>query len=259
MFLDRMGLSAKSGWYDELGRVYIFYPLEEIQEDMNCGHDKATKMLVELDIGTGFGLIERKKQGLGRPTIIYVKRFTLGQQSQHPPPSSPGCGKAALQTAEKPQSRLRESRSQDCEKVAGIYTESNYPDFNYPDLSINPSGDGRWIDPMDCVREVKERIDYSILAQQFDRQELDGVVNLIAEVLCSTRPTIRIGKEDIPIQYVKSRFYGLMSDHIEYAFDCLHRTTSKIRNIRAYLLTTLYNAPITIGSFYQAEVQHDFG
>ena len=76
MLLNRMSLSAKNGWYDKQGRVYIYYTLDEIQEDMNCGHDKATKLLVELDNGkNGFGLIERVRQGQGRPTKIYVKRF----------------------------------------------------------------------------------------------------------------------------------------------------------------------------------------
>ena len=77
LLLDRMGLSAKNGWYDKLRRVYISYTLDEIQEDLNCGHDKATKLLVELDRGKqGFDLIERIRQGQGRPTKIYVKRFT---------------------------------------------------------------------------------------------------------------------------------------------------------------------------------------
>lgn len=67
LLLDRMGLSARNGWYDELGRVYIYYPLEEIQEAMNCGHEKAVKLLAELDTGKGIGLIERVKQGQGKP------------------------------------------------------------------------------------------------------------------------------------------------------------------------------------------------
>lgn len=77
LLLDRMGLSVKNGWYDEQGRVYIFYTLSEIQEDMNCGHEKAVKLLAELDTAhKGIGLIERIKQGQGRPTRIYVKRFS---------------------------------------------------------------------------------------------------------------------------------------------------------------------------------------
>lgn len=64
LMLDRMGLSAKHGWYDELGRVYIYYTLDEIQTDLMCGHNKAVRLLAELDTGkTGFGLIERVKQG----------------------------------------------------------------------------------------------------------------------------------------------------------------------------------------------------
>ncbi len=78
LLLDRLGLSAKSGWHDKSGRVYIYYTLAEIQENLNCGHDKATKLLVELDTKSGCGLIERVKQGQGRPARIYVKRFTTG-------------------------------------------------------------------------------------------------------------------------------------------------------------------------------------
>ena len=81
LLLDRMELSAKNGWYDDTGRVYIYYTLNEIQENLNCGHDKATKLLVELDIRNGIGLIERVKQGQGRPAKIYVKRFAAGADS----------------------------------------------------------------------------------------------------------------------------------------------------------------------------------
>ena len=70
LLLDRMGLSAKNGWYDDMGRVFIYYTLDEIQEDLNCGHEKAVRLLAELDTGKkGFGLIERVKQGQGRPTM----------------------------------------------------------------------------------------------------------------------------------------------------------------------------------------------
>ena len=84
LLLDRMGLSAKNGWYDEQGRVYIYYTLEEIMEDMNCGKDKGVKLLSELDANRGIGLIERVKQGQGRPARIYVKRFATRAV---PPPS----------------------------------------------------------------------------------------------------------------------------------------------------------------------------
>ena len=86
MLLDRMGLSAKNDWYDDSGRVYIYYTVDEICEDMCCGRDKAMKLLTELDRGKGIGLIERIKQGQGRPTKLYVKRFTTRTAPTKPAP-----------------------------------------------------------------------------------------------------------------------------------------------------------------------------
>ena len=76
LMLDRMGLSEEHGWYDEDGRVFIYYTVEEIADDLCCGRDKAMKLLAELDKAKGAGLIERVRQGQGKPTKIYVKRFT---------------------------------------------------------------------------------------------------------------------------------------------------------------------------------------
>ena len=114
LLLDRMSLSAKHGWYDEQGRVYIYYTLEEIQADMNCGHEKAVKLLAELDASKGFGLIERVKQGQGRPTKIYVKRFTSREKPPQPavPQDIPRLPILEVKTSEKQKSRSRKNRSQ---------------------------------------------------------------------------------------------------------------------------------------------------
>ena len=106
---------------------------------------------------------------------------------------------------------------------------------------------------------MRESIDYAALCTQFNREDMDEVAELITDVLCSTRATLRIGGEELPTAQVKERFYKLDYSHLEYVFDCLRKNTTKIRNIRAYLLTALYNAPATINNYYQAEVQHDFG
>ena len=277
LLLDRMGLSAKNGWYDELGRVYIYYTLDEIQEDMNCGHDKATKLLVELDSGKrGFGLIERVRQGQGRPTKIYVKRFTTRAVPPPPPVPDPepaprprlfsslDCGKAAAKSAEKPQSRLRGSRSQECDFSAANYNKSNQTDFSHTDPSIHPSGPPGppmgigWMDRYERREEVKDGIEYETLCRQHDQDDVDELVELITETLCSTRPTIRIGGEDMPAEQVKSRFLTLNCEHVNYVFESMARNSTDIRNIRAYLLTALYNATITINSHYQAEVRRDW-
>ena len=113
LMLDRMSLSAKNGWFDEQGRVYIYFQLSEIQADMNCGHDKAIKILGELDFKKGIGLIERVKQGQGKPARIYVKQFTSRTVSTG---RSPDLGNAEPQTSAMPNPRLRKNRSQDFRK-----------------------------------------------------------------------------------------------------------------------------------------------
>ena len=142
LLLDRMGLSAKNGWYDEDGRVYIYYTLNEIQADLNCGHEKAVKLLSELDTGKGFGLIERTKQGQGRPTKLYVKRFTtrtippkpVPQQdfSRLPKIGSQDFGKTEVKSSENPKSRLLKTGSADFGKSNANYIKSNQPDFRVP-------------------------------------------------------------------------------------------------------------------------------
>ena len=272
LLLDRMGLSAKNGWYDDQGRVYIYYTLDEIQADLGCGHEKAVKLLAELDTGKGFGLIERVKRGQGRPAKIYVKRFTTGEKP--PQPSQPqdiprlpifgsqDFGKSEVKSSEKQKSRLPVFGSADFGKSDAIYIESNQTDPIQLDPSVHPSpsppGTG-WIDRIDCGRDVRESIDYAALCTQFNREDVDEVAELITDVLCSTRATLRIGGEELPTAQVKERFYKLDYSHLEYVFDCLRKNTTKIRNIRAYLLTALYKAPATINNYYQAEVQHDFG
>lgn len=249
LLLDRMGLSARNSWYDDAGRVYIFYTLDEIQEDLNCGHEKAVKLLSELDTDKGCGLIEHMKQGQGKPTKIYVKRFTTRQVTAE-----------TIVPQEVP--RLPKIGSQEVGKSDGNYIKSNQTDFSYTDPSIHPSpstDEQRWMDRSEYLKEIKENIEYPFLCQQFNRDDVDEVVGLMADVMCSTQQTIRIGGNDIPLTQVQARFYRLDYSMMVYVFESLHRNTTKVRNIRAYLLTTLFNAPLTMNNYYQAEVQHDFG
>ena len=273
LLLDRMGLSSRNGWYDELGRVYIYYSLDEIQRDLNCGHEKAVKLLAELDAAKGIGLIERIRQGQGRPAKIYVKQFTspdLPKQPEvSPPPAatdprlpnfgSQDFGISEVLTSEKQTSRLPEIGSADFRKSDGNYNNIIYPYGSYLDPSIHPS-QGIPIRPMDrreCREEVKDNIEYNQLRERYGLDEVNEILDLIADTLCSTRATIRIGGEERPIDAVKDRFWRLEQSHIEYVLERMKENTTKIRNIRGYLLTALYNAPATIGHYYQAEVQHD--
>ena len=111
---------------------------------------------------------------------------------------------------------------------------------------------------MDSYREyIRENIDYQCFRPQ-DAESVDELVELMADtMMVSDRGTVRIAGEEKPASAVKSRFMKLAHSHIEYVMDCLQKHTGKIRNIKAYLLTTLYNSSLTIGSYYRAEVNHD--
>ena len=130
MLLDRMSLSVKNGWYDEDGRVYIYYTVDEICDDMNCGRDKAMKMLADLDTRKGVGLINRIKQGQGKPTKLYVRRFTTGSIPPQPPQPekppfipSPDIEFSGVQTSDFPTSTHREIRLAGVEKTDPNYTK----------------------------------------------------------------------------------------------------------------------------------------
>ena len=106
---------------------------------------------------------------------------------------------------------------------------------------------------------VMENIEYDRLVadKPFDRDRLEEILELIVEIVCSTRKSIRIAKSDTSIEIVRSRFLKLNAVHIIFVLDCLKENTTKIRNMKQYLLTTLFNAPVTIGNYYTSLVQHD--
>ena len=107
------------------------------------------------------------------------------------------------------------------------------------------------------IEAVREQIDYPLLAMSYMNDDPDCILELICHVLCSTAPDMKIGSETIPTPKVQARFRRLRFEHAAYVLDALENTTSEIKNIKAYLLTALYNAPLTIGPYYSARVRHD--
>ena len=106
---------------------------------------------------------------------------------------------------------------------------------------------------------ILENIDYEILAAdpQVDREQLDEITEIILDTVCTSRKTIRISSDDFPAEVVKSRVLKLNASHIQYVMSCMKENTTRIRNIKKYLLAALYNATFTMGSYYSALVQHD--
>ena len=111
----------------------------------------------------------------------------------------------------------------------------------------------------ECRKEVMEQINYVDLQKSYPYDDVDCLLELIVDTLCSTAATMRIGGDILPASAVKERYRQLDAEHIRYVINGLRQTTTQIRNIRAYLLTTLYNAPLTMGPYYSAAVRHDTG
>lgn len=260
LMLDRMSLSVKSGWFDEKNRVFIHFALNDIMEQLNCQHGKSVKLLAELDDAKGIGLIRRVKQGQGRPAKIYVMKAATPAQPRLPNNGNQDFSKPELQTAENRKSRLPKTGSADFPKSERNNTERNNTDLSDTNPSIHPALGASDSMDVDGLRQtVKENIDYDILLQdhRYDRDRLDEIVYLIVETLCSTKPTICVSGDDFPAALVKEKLLKLDCQHIDYVFECLDKNTTYVRNIKKYLLATLFNAPSTIDSYYSALVNHD--
>ena len=278
LMLDRIGLSVRSGWVDEFGRVYIYFTHADIQEQLQCGHNKAVRLLKELD--QGMGLIRRKRQGLGRPDKIYVMNFVSAMEvrisdygnsepadfPENPEPEEEKLdaqkGSSDGETSVFETSGPPDSGGQDCPKGDGNNTEINKTDFSDTESIYPINLTQRLQDTMDEIEEkealLREQWGYRVLLDHYRQEELDGLFSLGADVLLSRKPTIRIGQEDLPREPVVRRLLSLDFTHIDYVLECFHNTKQPIRNIRAYLLTALYNAPTTIDAYYANQVaQHE--
>lgn len=291
LMLDRMSLSIKNRWFDEEDRVYIIFTVEEIAELLNCGTQKAVKLMKELDDNQGIGLIEKKRLGLGKPNVIYVKNFILKEKCS---PEQRGKAPENLgntQNSENHNSRIVKTTNQELpesqfkndenhtSRIVEITTQevpnsqSNNTDFNETDFNeidsiqsylspsageVRPVGEDV-IERMETYRAlIQENIDYECFLDRREKEDVDELIELMVEILMMPDDSVvRIGGADKPVSVVKSRFLKLTYSHIEYVLFSLHRNTSKVANIRAYLLTTLYNSSMTMNHYYQAEVNHD--
>lgn len=282
LLLDRMALSARNGWLDNSRRVFIYFTLEDAMAMMGCGHNKAVRLFADLE---QIGLIERRKQGQGRPTRIYVKNFIRPTEDSKPeagpdtpqPPAdgqTSDMGKSAeapeVLTSQKRKSALPGTGNLDFPKTNANKTDKNKTELSDTDLSIPPSSprdssvrahrQRMRMDEIDSYRElIKENISYELLLREnpYEDELIDGYVELMVDVCCSSRPSIRISGEEIPTAVVKSRFLKLDKEHISYVMDCMRQNTTRIVNIRAYMLSALYNAPLTISQYYTSLVSHD--
>ena len=251
LLLDRMQLSIKNRWLDEEGKVYIYFSQEQISGMMGCGLKKVGNLLAELDSRKGIGLITRIRQGLGKPDRIYVRKCT--QQDAY---------KRNIQIRQKDISRNVDRTDADMSKLPGNDTENNKTEMSDTEYLSFYSEESEEMHRKRMEREVYHQmilnnIGYECLVDVYNREMLNEIVELIVDTICSEQKFIRIGGDRKPRDVVKSQFLKLNSEHIRFVLKCLKENTSKVINIRQYLLTVLYNAPFTISNYYSALVQHD--
>ena len=220
ILLDRMSLSARNGWLDKAGRVFIIYTVQEVQDSLGCADKKATKLLRELE---EYGLIERKRRGLGKPDLIYVKNFS----------SEPA--------------KLR------CNKTERNNTEVSDTDPIYSD-------ENDWMSKRAQLEEYflqSLEVDLLLRLCPDDEDTIYQIVDLLVDTCATNRKTLRIAGDDKPAEVVRSRFMKLNADHIRFVLKCLAENSSPIRNMKQYLLASLYNAPTTMQLSYQNQTNHD--
>lgn len=364
LMLDRMSLSLKNHWMDEEERVYIIFTVNNICDLMNCGTQKAVRLLKELDVKTGIGLIEKKRLGLGKPNVIYVKNFMIKDEegekqqteqkqsriveieelqdkrqkflndenhnsgivkiinqenaelevqnsenhnsgmmkmenqavsetqlknsenhnserknSENPldyEAKSKEFGKnqekiieqkdsiasgAQFKNSENQNSRVVKNNILEFSKSQSNKTNINKTDNNQSILSKNVDLSEDEMDKINhCRKIVKEQISYTAFEQnKFYRIELvDELVELMTEIFMMPDEAFeRVNGTEKSIAVIKSRFCKINQLHIEYVLDSMQKNQTNIGNIKAYLLTALYNSTITMDSYYQARVNYD--
>ena len=243
ILLDRMSLSAKNGWLDEQGRVFIIFTIEDVKRALCCADNKATKLLWELE---EFGLIERKRRGLGRPSLVYVKNFSADSS------------KARFQNRENHESGGFKSASQDPAKPRCNKTDKNNTEMNetYPFNSEETDG-------MSQREQLEKYFSQSLEVELLlrlcpdDEDIIYQIVDLLVDTCATKRKMLRIAGDDRPAEVVRSRFMKLNADHIKFVLKCLAENSSPIRNMKQYLLASLYNAPTTMQLSYQNQTNHD--
>lgn len=248
LMLDRMSLSLKNGWLDEDGRVFIYFSVEHIMELLDCGNGKCSKLLSELDDQNGIGLITRVRQGQGKPDLIYVHKCVSEISKSH------------FQRCENRTSEHSIIALQEMGKSHPNYTDNNYNDFTENNRLYSESGADvmRRVAERESYREmVMENIEYECIVTTCNRERLNEIVELMVDTICTTQDYILIGGDKKPAEVVKSQFCKLTGEHIRFVLDSMNENTSRVRNIRKYLLSVLYNASMTIDSYYSALVNHD--
>lgn len=279
--VERVALSAQNAdeFTDEQGRLYIIFSIEEIMQLRRCSKPTAVKWVNQLD---SIGLIEKKRRGQGKPTIIYVKDFSSLKEL---PAQKTDCAEEEKINCETQGENAPDSRSKECLplEVKDVYFKKSksftsrskkslplevkdfYPiekdlreqDLNNLSLLPTPSDIPveEWTeeDITMLEDEVKQQISFDVLLEKgCSDEQLTEIVRQIVSALCCTDNTLKLGGKSYPAGLVKTRMRQLDCECVEFALDTLMQAKD-IKNPRAYLFAVLLNAPISVATAAQVE------
>ena len=254
ILLDRMSLSMKNNWIDEENKVYIIFTIEEIANIMCCATQKATKILQELDDKKGIGLVEKKRLGLGKPNILYVKNFIIQETKEQTDVQEEITNQELLQSQNQNDENhnsgnviftKQELLKSQCNKTN--YNKTEYSNTEYNNTTpISPSKD-RVMEMEGIEKILKHQIDYPALIEEQpgEKEKIDLMINLMTEAI-QNKTDIRINRRMIAYETVREQLLSLQKEHIKYVLSVFRENKQKIINLRAYLLSLLYNAPVNI-------------
>ena len=318
VLLDRMSLSVKNGWLDEEQRVFIIFKIEEIQDLLGFSKKKSIEYLGELE---AFGLVEKKRRGLGLTSILYIKSFmtassengtsrgveidtsvsekmgnifdeneaegvdetcfseekatidTLksninrGFSGKTIKLSEKSCVRSVdLGTSGGVEITLQEVSKLEPQEVSDSAPLKNNTNINNTYMSNTKSNlilsaeNGIGLDEMRAYADIiKANIEYDCLLERYpyEKDLVHGIYELIMEMVLCKNEYVVIASSSYPVELVKSKFLKLDYSHVEYVLGCFQSNTTKVKNIKKYLLAALFNASSTIGGYYRAEVNHD--
>ena len=253
--LDRMSLSAVNGWLDDEGRVFVYYTIEEVMKDFKCGNKKACSFLQELE---DFELIEKRRQGLNKPNLIYVLDFSEEVSDGHfrkcPNDTS---GNVIRTTQEMSDEHANNTKFN---KTEFSDTESSPVLSRNEGLKDEGRQDGTGLDSnYSAIRSyVANQISLDALKVDYpDNPLVDDLYELIVEVVSSNRKDIVIIGETKPMSIVKSQFMKLNMFNIAFVLDRLEDSKPDIKNIKQYLLAALYNSIFTTDSYNTTRCNHN--
>ena len=254
LLLDRATLSKSNNWIDELGRVYVFFKQTEAMEMLNIKKNKVIAIFKELE---DIGLLIRKKLGQGKPTRLYVLDFSSHTDDENSKTNevvsddeeqtSSNDTKKEVKRFEKQTSKGLKNKplssnyinKTEMNKTESIYLSSN---ANQPTSENNENINDRLIDRYNnAVNKVKKQIEYGYLIENYEKSTIDLIVSLIADVYVDDS-SISVNNRTIVAEQARIEYSKLTQEHIEFVLESIANTKTRIKNIRTYLQSCLYNA-----------------